>query len=195
MPREPRAPALAPDERFDVGRVYVDVESSGLGEGTFPVEIAVSDDALHVRSWIVRPAPGWVPRDWQRVEAIHGLSWEEVLDGTSVEIVAQELADAIGDRIAVSDAVNYDGEWIYELYRSAGRLVPFRIADYLEQHLEAVDAGRLSMDSIMSRMEEAGELCRSHFPHTHVAADDARALAAYQRMLHDDAFLERVRAL
>lgn len=188
MSRRTWTPPLIPDGIHDPRFVFIDVESSGLEAGSFPVEIAVSDDALAMRSWLVRPEPGWSPRDWERVRAIHGLTWEDVLAGMPARVVADELESVIGERIAISDAPSYDSEWIDRLYASIGRRRPFRIADYIEPIAECLDAGEVDMEAMLDLMTKASGLCTALFPHTHIAGDDARCLAAWHRMVFDPLF-------
>lgn len=196
MPRDLLPLRLSPDRVRDERRLFLDIESSGLHEGSFPIELALSDDGLEVRSWLIRPHDDWRLEDWSaQAELVHGISWERLrIEGKAVERVAAEVASACAGRIVVSDAVGHDGLWIDRLFAAAGlgRLVSLH--DYLDD-LALKTVGALDPDEFFEVTQRAYELCDLHFPHTHVAGDDARCLAAFHRMVTDGEFLAAVNRL
>lgn len=53
--------------------IFLDIEASGLGSGSFPVEIAWVSEGGAEESHLIRPAPGWT--QWsRRAEALHGIT-------------------------------------------------------------------------------------------------------------------------
>jgi hypothetical protein len=170
--------------------VFLDVESSGLRPGSFPVEVGLSDDALASRSWKIRPLPAWTSWD-PAAEALHGLSRDGLgRDGLEVSAVARELALAVGGRVAVSDAPDWDGEWLDLLYAAAGSARPFALVG-----IEAAVLCPGPDEPPGEALERAAAWAQGlavaggRFPHIHRAGDDARGLAAAWRAAADPAFL------
>jgi len=119
--------------------ITIDVEASGFGSGSYPIEVgvALADGSRHC--YLIAPARGW--RDWDpEAEALHGIS-RECLDthGRPVHDVASRLNALLGNRTVYSDAWSFDMSWIAKLFDAAAMLQRFRIADIseliaLEQH-------------------------------------------------------------
>lgn len=196
MRRDLRPLPLQPQGVRDERMLFLDIEASGLHESSFPIELALSDDRLDVRSWLIRPHDGWRLEDWSpQAELVHGISWEGLrIDGKPVDRVAMEIALACEGRVIVSDAVRHDGPWMDRLFAAAGMVRRVVVHDYMDD-LYSKMAEELGSDALFDAVERAYALCDIHFPHTHVAGDDARCLAAFHRMVTDVGFMESVSAL
>ena len=110
----------------------IDVEASGFGSGSYPIEIGVAlpDGTRHC--YLIAPARSW--RSWDPdAEAVHGIS-RDCLEtyGRPVPDVAWRLNAMLRNRVVYSDAWSFDMSWVAKLYDAAGMLQTFRIADISE---------------------------------------------------------------
>jgi hypothetical protein len=105
----------------------IDVEASGLGGPSYPIEIGfvLADGSSFCT--LIRP-----PRDWTHwdpaAEAVHGLSRETLQrHGRSVADSARLLNERLIGQTVYSDAWGYDYPWIARLFDAAGFPAAFRI--------------------------------------------------------------------
>lgn len=105
----------------------LDVEASGFGRGSYPIEIGFATPDFETRNFLVRPVPEW--QHWsEQAEAVHGIDrWVLHRHGRPVEEVADALNEALGGRTVYCDAWGFDVAWIARLYAAAERLQRFRI--------------------------------------------------------------------
>jgi len=125
----------------------VDVEASGFGRGSYPIEIAIALPQGNIESRLVKPLPEWT--HWtEEAEALHGISRNQLLrEGIEVDEVASwlnECLQLIG--LSYSDSWGYDSSWIARLYNDSGAVQRFRLGSLrsiLTQHqLECWDSVR-----------------------------------------------------
>ena len=118
-------PPVCPDGQ-DL-QVFVDVEASGLGRGSYPIEIGVSLPDASSRCWLIRPAPHWQAWD-PSAESIHHLS-RALLErhGRPIRSVAEELNEVLAGQTVFSDAWGNDMPWVAALFDEAGLVQRFRI--------------------------------------------------------------------
>jgi len=107
--------------------MFADIEASGLGLGTYPVEFgwaSVRHDRVQVADVLVRPSDEWLARDdaWTaEAEALHGLSRERLLsEGTDISGVCRILNEAWGGKEICFDTGcdSHDSRWLGQLYRA-----------------------------------------------------------------------------
>lgn len=151
--------------------VAIDFEASCLPRHgrSFPIEVGIATDGTASRSWLIRPHADWAGWTWTATaEAVHGLSLDRLYrDGLPAEIVAAELAGAIGDRRIVADSL-LDGIWMETLMSAAG--LPTPPIAHVRELFEELDA---SDDDIAT-----AQAALSGLPFLrHRAGDDARWLA------------------
>ena len=105
----------------------IDVEASGFGRGSYPIEIGFALEDRDVHSSLICPADAWT--HWSdEAEAIHGITRDQLLtDGLSVRDVAQLLNDRLRGKTLYSDAWSFDSSWIGRLYEEAELVQRFRI--------------------------------------------------------------------
>ncbi|MEZ5612903.1 MAG: hypothetical protein R3E33_05345 [Rhodocyclaceae bacterium] len=106
---------------------FIDVEASGLGRGSYPIEIGVCLPDGTSRCWLIRPAPLW--RAWEpAAERIHRLS-RDLLErhGRPIRSVAEELNEVLAGQVVYSDAWGNDMPWVAALFDEAGLVQRFRI--------------------------------------------------------------------
>ena len=168
--------------------LWIDVEASGFGPESYPIEVGWCDIAGNAESVLIRPAPGWT--FWsQEAEGVHGISRAQ-LEAEGVEpaeavariVAATMTADEpragrlAPRRVVFSDAPEFDGVWLARLFRVAGSDLPFGLEGSME--LVTALATRLGVDSVAADIQAQREA-----PVTHRAADDARFWATFTRLV------------
>lgn len=151
----------------------LDIEASGFGRGSYPIEIGVvlPDGASHCH--LIRPEPEWTRWD-ASAEAVHGIPRHVIEErGRPVGEVAQVLNLLLEGQTLYSDAWSFDNSWLSLLYYHAGVPQMFRLEALTRLLNEAqMDAWA---DTKAAVMAELG-LVR------HRASSDARILQqTYQR--------------
>jgi DNA polymerase III epsilon subunit-like protein len=113
------------NESTNAEPLFLDFEASSF-DG-HPIEVAISTPDGEIRSWLIRPAPGWT--DWSpKAEALHGISREMLArEGVPVREVARHINIALADRVAYSDSPEFDGWWCRQLFEAAGEEMQFSI--------------------------------------------------------------------
>lgn len=156
-----------PDLMAHLGFAFFDIEASGLAPGSYPVEVGWALPDGTSAAMLIRPAQDWTAELWDpAAECIHGLSRDTLLEkGGDPLDAALAMNAALGGRIALSDAHEYDTRWTDMLFREAGEPRKFRIA---------------SVSRLLDRLGLTGEdadavyaLARSRKPPCGRAADDA----------------------
>ncbi len=107
----------------------LDVEASGFGRGSYPIEIGfvAADGSLFCT--LVQPAPGWAHWD-PAAESLHGIS-RELLQrhGRPVDWVAGELNRRLAGQTVYCDGWGHDYPWIARLFDEAECSPAFRLED------------------------------------------------------------------
>jgi len=103
--------------------LFVDVEASGLHEGSYPTEIGwCSHDLRRGGSFLVRPTPDWAAGLWcAEAEQVTGIS-REMLNAFGLEpaAVAAALNEALAGTTPLTDNPAGDGRWLWSLFAAAG---------------------------------------------------------------------------
>jgi hypothetical protein len=156
----------------------IDVEASGFGPGSYPVEVGfVLPDG---RSWcsLVRPEPAWLHWD-AAAQAVHRIARETVLrHGRPAADVARQLNERLQGRTVYCDGWAHDQAWLARLFHAAELAPSFRL-EHLRRLLDDDDAARFGL---LHRqiLAEAG------LPR-HRASHDARLLQLTLRRLRQPA--------
>ncbi|RLU00261.1 hypothetical protein [Ketobacter sp.] len=107
--------------------IILDIEASGFGSGSYPIEIGVAmpDGSLHV--WLIKPMEDWT--HWQdSAEQVHGISRQQLLEeGWEPRQVADELNELLAGKIAYSDGWGVDRTWLALLFYEAHVLQGFKL--------------------------------------------------------------------
>jgi hypothetical protein len=145
----------------------LDIEASGFGAHSYPIEIGfVLPDG---GSWcsLIRPAQDWQHWD-DRAQAVHGLT-RELLEshGRSVHDVAAALNDRLHGRVVYCDGWGHDYPWLARLFEAAELRPDFRL-EHLNRLLDDTDAPRFAQIK-QTLAAEQGRL-------RHRASTDARVL-------------------
>jgi hypothetical protein len=105
----------------------IDVEASGFGRGSFPIEIGFALEDREVHSYLIKPVSHWT--HWsEEAEAIHGISRDKLeQEGLNVRDVALLLNEHLFNKTLYSDAWSFDSSWIGRLFEEAELVQRFRI--------------------------------------------------------------------
>lgn len=154
---------------------FLDLEASGLGPGTWPIEAGWAIGAGAAASFLIKPHDAWSLAGWDKAaEALHGLTIERLgAEGLTVKEACRRLNAALAGRTVYSDAPDHDGWWLYRLYDAAGMRQSFTLA-YLGDLIDPL----VPSGAIAALMAEAEERA----PHLHRAAPDVKHMQELYRL-------------
>ncbi|MEY8205694.1 MAG: hypothetical protein RPR40_11585 [Bermanella sp.] len=146
----------------------IDLEASGFGRGSYPIEVGVRLQDGSVHDILIKPAQDWL--HWQpSAEAIHGISREHLAQhGKTVREVAISLNEWCGGLILYSDAWSFDSSWLGRLFDEAGIVQRFKV-DTLMRLLNEDELARWSDTKDIVAQDLALDL--------HRAANDVQILS------------------
>ncbi len=100
--------------------IIIDVEASGFGRGSYPIEVGTVNAQGDAHCSIIRPEPDWLHWD-DKAEKLHGIS-RQVLEehGRAPIDVARDLNQWLAGQVVYSDAWGNDISWLGLLYETAG---------------------------------------------------------------------------
>lgn len=146
---------------------FIDVEASGLGSGSYPIEVGVALEDGTTHCTLICPPSSWTHWD-ESAEQLHGISRESLLlSGRSPIDVAMMLNELLGERVIYSDAWGNDACWLARLFDEAGVTQRFRI----DSIVSAMNCDQLGLWSYAKEQAE-----RQLFLRRHRASNDARIL-------------------
>lgn len=96
--------------------LIIDVEASGFGPDSYPIEIGVALDEGKKYCSLVLPAPDWTHWD-DEAEKVHRVS-RDILEeyGKPMQDVARELNDLLQNKTVYTDGWVVDKPWISKLF-------------------------------------------------------------------------------
>lgn len=106
----------------------IDIEASGFGAHSYPIEIGVITSNNERYCALIQPLADWT--HWREdAQAIHGIARELLLEkGRPARQICIELNELLGDSTCYSDAWCHDSSWLSKLF-FAGRTRPsFRLS-------------------------------------------------------------------
>lgn len=146
----------------------IDLEASGFGRGSYPIEVGFALEDRVVHSFLIRPATNWV--HWSEdAERIHGISREQLQQqGMSPREVALRMNELLRGKTLYSDAWSFDSSWMGRLFEEAELVQRFRI--------ETIN--KLLTPEQMERWHDSKELVWQEYgvADRHRAANDVRVL-------------------
>ena len=105
----------------------IDVEASGFGRGSYPIEVGVALEDGTVHAMLITPAEGWDHWD-EQAEKLHGISRETLAEqGKTPREVAMFLNDLCGGQTLYSDAWSFDSSWVGRLFDEAEIVQRFKL--------------------------------------------------------------------
>lgn len=156
---------------------FIDLEASGLGVGSYPIEVGVALADGSTNCTLVRPAEDWQHWD-SSAESLHGISRETLLlNGRSSLKVAMLLNEWLGESVVYSDAWGNDACWLARLFDEAGVRQRFRV----DSVVSLLTPEQLDLWSYAKEQAE-----RSLFLRRHRASNDALILQVTHALLQDD---------
>jgi hypothetical protein len=156
-----------PSAMATVPPCVLDIEASGFGGRSYPIEIGYVLGDGRSRCTLVRPAPQWTHWD-PAAERVHHIARATLLrHGRPAAEVARMLNDDLAGRTVYCDGWAHDYPWLAALFEEAGCSPGFR----LESVMRLLDEPRLA------RLDAAHRDARQELGLTrHRASGDARAL-------------------
>lgn len=112
--------------------IIIDVEASGFGQGSYPIEVGLvlPDGSPHC--FLIAPMRGWVAWD-PEAEKVHGISRQALEDfGRPANQVAWRLNELLRDKTVYSDAWAFDMSWLGKLFEATHMPQEFRLASLQE---------------------------------------------------------------
>jgi DNA polymerase III epsilon subunit-like protein len=145
----------------------IDIEASGFGRGSYPIEVGYVLPDGRSRCMLVRPDKDWTHWD-AGAEKMHGIARDTLLShGRTVAEVAAQLNADLAGRTVYCDGWAHDYSWLAALFEAADQCAAFK--------LESVCA--LLRDEGLSRLDQARRGALASMGLTrHRASNDARAL-------------------
>lgn len=133
----------------------IDIEASGFGRGSYPIEIGIIDKQQTPFCCLVRPQPSW--EHWNAEgEASHGIQRDTLFEhGQDVQQVAQQLNDMLRGQTVYSDAWGHDYSWLNLLFHAANLPRKFKldsIVTLLSQ--EQLDSWNQTKDEIERSLDQ-----------------------------------------
>ena len=121
--------------------VFLDIEASGFGAGSYPIEVGCALSDGRTLCGLVRPPACWCHWD-AAAESVHHITRELLQQcGQPVSDVVGWLDEALRGQDVYSDAWGNDYAWLSRLYDEAERVPPFRLRS-LRELLSDDEAGR-----------------------------------------------------
>jgi len=121
-------------------RIFIDVEASGFGQGSYPIEIGIAGPADDLVCFLVRPPAGWDHWD-AKAEMLHGIARDTLFSyGREVDEVAKALNGRLAGQTAYTDAWGQDMPWLAKLFDVAGIVQRFRVESVVSLLSEAEQA-------------------------------------------------------
>ncbi len=106
-------------EVIEMKPVIIDVEASGFGRGSYPIEIGFVLGNGQSHCALIRRQPEW--QHWDaRAEKLHGISRQTLEKyGKDVVEVATMLNQQLAGEVVYSDAWGHDSSWLALLFDAA----------------------------------------------------------------------------
>lgn len=100
--------------------VIIDVEASGFGPDSYPIEVGVALDNGEKYCALVQPAPNWTHWD-PNAEQVHRVPRDILMEyGKPMRTVAGELNHLLKGKNVYTDGWVVDNPWLIKLYAEAG---------------------------------------------------------------------------
>lgn len=155
---------------------FVDIEASGFGRGSYPIEVGFVDSDGQSFCCLIHPVPDW--RHWDDgAEALHGISRDLLMRyGRPPEWVAAEMNVRLRGKIVYCDGWAHDYPWLARLYDHADLVPSFQLRD-LRQLLSEDEAARWH--------EVCGQVRAEQLVGRHRASSDAKVMQLTLRRLRE----------
>ena len=120
--------------------IFIDIEASGFGRGSYPIEIGIAGPGPELVCFLVRPCAGWDHWD-PNAERLHGISLSTLHSyGRAAQEVATELNVRLAGRTVYTDAWGQDMPWLAKLFDACDVVQSFRVDSVVTLLAEAEQA-------------------------------------------------------
>lgn len=107
----------------------LDIEASGFGRGSYPVELGFVNVDGTLFCSLIRPEPDWCHWD-DSAQALHGITRELLArHGRSAVWMAQQINARLAGQTVYCDGWGHDYAWLSRLYDAADLQPNFRLDD------------------------------------------------------------------
>lgn len=155
----------------------IDVEASGFGAASYPIEVGVALPDGRSYCSLIRPLPQWTHWD-ESAEQVHRVSRDTLVKhGRAPEEVADQINALLAGQTVYCDAWYHDLTWLSRLFEATGRIQAFRLDD-IRCLLNEAQADHWHLTK--TRIQEDLGLKR------HRASNDARILRATLERVRQD---------
>ncbi|MEP2650485.1 MAG: hypothetical protein ABJH06_00700 [Paraglaciecola sp.] len=106
----------------------IDIEASGFGAASYPIEVGVINDAGERFCCLIKPQNDWVHWD-KKAESLHGISRHLLSEkGEPVQSVCRQLNQFLHGQVVYSDGWVVDDTWLIKLFHAAGVMMQFQVS-------------------------------------------------------------------
>lgn len=158
---------------------FLDVEASGLGSGSYPIELGWAIPWSASGGVLIRPALDWTYWNPASERLFHRISRQhlEQHDVPPAQALAQIIKAVQGHQVYSADP-DFDVHWLGLLARAAWETTPFEIGDAQKLFRAAAAQRHRNLDAITIEAERRR-------PHIHRAQADAEQLALIWTLLQE----------
>lgn len=147
--------------------IIIDVEASGFGAGSYPIEVGVALPDGQTQCFLVKPEPDWNHWD-EDSETVHGIRRPLLMTvGKPVREAAALLNQWLVGETVYSDGWHMDRVWLSRLFHAAGMVEAFRL-----ESLRCI----MTEDGMRDWDETRAQVLRELSLRRHRASNDARVL-------------------
>ncbi|XQW86272.1 hypothetical protein ACOYR1_05970 [Thalassotalea piscium] len=121
--------------------IMLDIEASGLGHESYPIEVAYVSSTGDRNSYLIKSTDEWINDGlWcsDAESSIHKISQDMLAQhGIPPFVVANSLNEALSGKLVLCNDLDYDGVWLTQLFKAANVGVMFSLTDirYLYEYL------------------------------------------------------------
>ena len=153
---------------------FIDLEASGLGARSWPIEVGWCKLTGEPQSFLIKPVSDWSMDQWDDdAEQLHGIKRAALdVEGEAPKLICQALNASLKDCVVYSDAPDWDGFWLYRLYEACDEKQAFSLSDFRDLF---VDTEPKDLGELIARATKTA-------PHTHRATDDVLHMRALHRL-------------
>jgi hypothetical protein len=135
--------------------IIIDVEASGFGATSYPIEVGVALDDDSKYCALIAPARSWDHWDLE-AEKVHRIA-RDILEthGQPLQQVAQNLNTLLDGKTLYSDGWVVDKPWLSTLFYQAGMLMRFHVSP-LEMILSAqqMECWHATKDALLAELSK-----------------------------------------
>jgi len=108
--------------------IIIDVEASGFGGLSYPIEVGVALDTDSKYCSLIRPEPGWTHWD-SEAEKVHRIA-RDILEtyGKPLQEVAAHLNELLEGKTLYTDGWVVDKPWLTTLFHNANMPMRFQVS-------------------------------------------------------------------